>query len=89
MIENNIGKIICFFLVVFTIQIGIGVWRLPPEFRKEVIPKLERQIAQYDSLVDIVKDTNVLIRGYIILNEKRVNLLLDVAEQKSKVDSWM
>jgi len=45
MIDRHLSKIIVFFLVVFAVELGIGAWRLPKEFRSSIIPKLDQQVS--------------------------------------------
>ena len=42
MIDKHLNKILVFFLIIFAIEGAILCWRMPKEFRSEIIPKLER-----------------------------------------------
>lgn len=69
-IEDNVGLIILIIGVLMVIELGIGAFRLPKEFRSRIIPKLEFQLYQYDQL-----------RSRI---ENRIDLLSEIEEQRSK-----
>jgi len=86
-IENNAGKMIFFFLIIFSIEIGIGVWRLPPKLRNEMIPILQANIYQYDTMINKLNETSSYLKEYVISNDRRVDLLLDIGEQSMKVQS--
>lgn len=53
MVEKNIGKIIVLFGLILVIEMGIGVWRLPKEFRSEIIPRTERLISKYSKQTEL------------------------------------
>ena len=44
-VEEHIGFIMVFFSFIFVVELGIGAWRLPKEFRHSIIPRVERIIA--------------------------------------------
>ncbi len=74
-IENNMGKIVIFFLILFAIEFGVGIWRLPKEFRSSILPRLEEQIRNYNQLT---AQCEHLIND----NIKRINLLSEVEERR-------
>ena len=40
-IDNNMGKILLFFLILFCIEGAIWCWKMPEGFKSTIIPKLE------------------------------------------------
>jgi predicted component of type VI protein secretion system len=53
---------------------GIGVWRMPREFRQNIIPKLENAVAIEQRLNDILQT-----------QETRINLLSEIQQRQTKV----
>lgn len=47
-IEKRIPILILILVTVAVIEIGIGSYRLPKEFRNEIIPKLNRYLYEYE-----------------------------------------
>jgi hypothetical protein len=43
-IEDHISVILVFFLIIFAVEGAIWCWRMPEDFRSEVIPKIDRMI---------------------------------------------
>ena len=93
-IENNIGKCLFIFGVIFVFEAGLIVWRLPNEFRANVIPKLNTQIYKYDALVNEFKEDFIRvnsrmdgIKEYLILitneNHQRINLLSEIRAREA------
>ena len=78
-IEDHIGLMVLLFLCIFAIQLGIGAWRLPKEFRSRIIPKLNRHIYQYRSLIEDVEYLNKTN----ITQIKRINMLMDLERQRA------
>ena len=72
-IENNLGKIVVFLLIVFAVEGGIYCWRMPTEFRSEIIPKLQRQISNYDRLVRQFDEDIVTI----VVQQRELKWLVD------------
>ena len=70
-IEEHTGVIVVLFCCIFTIEIGIGAWRLPKEFRTSIIPKTEK-----------VFDFNVRANERIYALEMRTDLLIDIERQR-------
>lgn len=45
-------NILIFLVFLAVIEVGIGAWRMPKEFRVRIIPKLNERIYQYDRIND-------------------------------------
>jgi hypothetical protein len=71
-IEDNVGKIFLIFLTIFVIEMGIGVWRMPREFRQNIIPKLE-------NAVNIEQRLNHILE----IQEMRINLLSEIQQRQT------
>lgn len=76
-IEKNLNKIIVAFLILFLVEIGVGISRLPREFQNEIIPKLKQQLGDYSSLVDKIEEyENRFITLAVKQTENRRDILL-------------
>ena len=64
-IERHGLKILFTFGIIFAIEIGIWCWRMPEDFRSNVIPKLESQFIECaplrKDLSEIRQSINVLL----------------------------
>lgn len=70
-IEEHPGLIVVLFCCLFAIEIGIGAWRLPKEFRTSIVPKM-------DNVADFENRANERIYAL----EMRTDFLIDIERQR-------
>ena len=92
-IDRNSDKILFSFLLVFAIQGGLACWRLPKEYRSDIMPKLKEQIKKYDELSPAVSGLEIglyeLTERFLKENrllKKRIRLHHGIEIQKVKVE---
>ena len=79
-IEDHPMTILSIFCLIFVIEVGIGCWRLPREFRSAIIPKLIVAASVEDRVHNRIYESE----RKIIWLEKRLGLLSEIEEQRVK-----
>ena len=84
-IENHMGTVLFIFLCIITVECGIYCWRMPPEFRAEMIPRMNKIINSEERINKKIADVRAIIEKNlkdveigISNNRKHINLLLDL-----------
>ena len=81
-LEGNTGAVICAFCVIFLLEVGVGVWRLPEEYKHTIMPKLHTHISQYQGMIDKVDyayNQQIYLEGLYGELKERIKLLEELS----------